>query len=123
MLIVFILPLSVSAQEQIDLKRKYFGKYQGTIPSYKMGSSLDVIDVGETAIYVTIAKDEIAVTIGNRKLYGTYEVMFMAKKYYLLDAKIKGQLANERILVYKRGRRISRDGLYPQPVTELNKFK
>jgi len=34
-----------------------------------------------------------------------------------------GQLAGERIVVYKKGKKISRDGLYPQPNAFLYKRK
>ncbi|MCH2224235.1 MAG: hypothetical protein MK066_05645 [Crocinitomicaceae bacterium] len=121
LLIVF--PLMLSAQKEIKLKRKYFGKYKGMVAGYQMNSGIELIDIGETPIVVLIDKEQIYITIGDRKLVGTYTVMFKAQKYYLLDAEIDGQLANERILVYFRGKRISRDGMYPQPVTELKKTK
>jgi len=41
--------------------------------------------------------------------------MFEGKKYFLLYVKIEEKLAGERIVVYKKGKKISRDGLYPQP--------
>lgn len=109
-------------QEEIELKKRYLGSYKGTIPAYQVTVDLSIVEVSETPIYVHLMKDEITVTIGNRTLTGTYTVMFKANDYYLLDATMEGQLATERILVYKRGKHISRDGMYPQPVTELNKF-
>lgn len=121
--LLIMLPTLVSAQKEIELKRRYFGKYQGIVPTYKLGSAINVVDVEESTIQIILTKGEIAVTVGNRKVYGTYEVMFQADKYFLLDAKMTGQLVNERILVYKRGKRISRDGLYPQPVTNMKKVK
>lgn len=122
-MLLVMLPTLVSAQKEIQLKRKYFGNYQGIVPSYTLGSAINVVDVEESTIQIILTKGEIAVTVGNRKMYGTYEVMFQADKYFLLDAKMTGQLVNERILVYKRGKRISRDGLYPQPVTNMKKVK
>lgn len=124
--VVFILilaPVMAFSQKEIKLKKRYFGKYKGTVSSYKIDTGNEVLTVSESAIYVTIAKDQISVTVGKNKMYGNYTVMFEAKKYYLLDANIDGQLATERIMVYKRGRKIARDGMYPQPVTELKKFK
>jgi hypothetical protein len=121
--LLVIFPLMLSAQKEIKLKRKYFGKYKGTVAAYQMNSGSELLDVSETPIIVLIDKEHIYITIGNRKLVGTYTVMFKAQKYYLLDAEIMGQLANERILVYFRGKRISRDGMYPQPVTELKKAR
>ena len=121
--LLLILPLGANAQKKVKLKRKYLAKYEGVIPAYSMGSALEVVDVDEVPISVTIGKGFIYTTIGNRKLQGTYVVMFEAETYYLLDATMQGQMVNERILVYKRGKRISRDGMYPQPVADLKKKK
>jgi len=119
---LILIPIISSAQNEIELKKKYFGKYKGTIPAYKIDVGDEIVEVGASAIYVEIGKKDIKLTIGNNTLKGTYEVMFKAKAYYLLDATIDGQLATERIIVYKRGRKLSRDGMYPQPVTALKKI-
>lgn len=122
-LTLLLLPFALHAQKEIKLKRKYLAKYEGVVPSYSMGSALEVVDVEETPITVTIGKQFIYTTIGGRKLQGTYKVMFEAETYYLLDATMTGQMVNERILVYKRGKRISRDGMYPQPLADLEKAR
>ncbi len=108
---LLIVPFGLTAQKEIKLKRKYLAKYEGVIPAYSMGSALEVVDVDETTITITIGKEFIYTTIGDRKLQGTYVVMFEADTYYLLDATMSGQMANERILVYKRGKKIARDGM------------
>lgn len=110
-------------QQDIELKKRYLGSYKGTIPAYEISTGFEVVEVSATPIYVHLLKDEITVTIGSITRTGTYVVMFKADSYYLIDATMEGQLATERILVYKRGKHISRDGMYPQPVTELEKFK
>jgi len=112
-----------SAQKTISLKRKFLGSYVGMIPSYKVQSSEDIMFVTQAKILIKIGKNQVEMAVGGNSMLGTYEVMFEAKKYYLLDVRIDGQLANERILVYKSGKRLSRDGMYPQPVTELKKMK
>ncbi len=119
--LILVFPFVLSAQKEIKLKRKYIAKYEGIIPAYSMGSALEIVDVDETPITVTIGKEFIYTTIGDRKLQGTYTIMFEADTYYLLDATMTGQLANERILIYKRGKKISRDGMYPQPLADLKK--
>jgi hypothetical protein len=119
--LILVFPFALNAQKEIKLKRKYMAKYVGVIPAYSMGSALEIVDVDETPITVTIGKEFIYTTIGERKLQGTYTIMFEADTYYLLDATMTGQLANERILVYKRGKKISRDGMYPQPLADLKK--
>ncbi len=118
-----ILPMVVSAQKEIHLKRKYLGKYKGEIPAYNIDTGEKIMRVSSSAIYVEIDKTDISITVGNNKLTGTYKVMFKAQTYYLVDATIEGQLATERIIVYKRGRKIARDGMYPQPVTSMKKYK
>lgn len=120
--LLFVLPLSAFSQKEIELRKKYFGKYKGVIPAYKMNATNEIVEVGETMIYIDIFKEQIMVKVGNNVRYGTYEVMFMADKYFLLDATIEGQLATERIMVYKRGKKIARDGMFPQPVTELERY-
>ncbi len=120
---IFIIPFFFSVQKEITLKRKYLGKYKGEIPSYNIDTGEKIMKVSATAIYIEIGKGEIWITIGNNKARGTYKVMFKAKDYYLLDCKMEGQLATERIMVYKRGRKISRDGLFPQPLSNLKKYK
>ena len=122
-LILLCFPLIGSAQKSVSLKKKYLGTYKGTIPAYKMDTGEEVVNVSSSAIYIEITKEDITLAIGNNSLHGTYKVLFMAKTYYLLDVNIDGQLASERIMVYKRGKKLSRDGMYPQPVAELKKYK
>ena len=119
--LLFLMPMALLAQKNITLKKRYLGTYAGTIPAYKLDAGAEVLEVSSSAIYILLDKEKIDLTIGNRTISGTYEVMFEAKKYYLLDAKMDDQLANERIMVYKRGRKIARDGLFPQPFAELKR--
>ncbi len=124
-LLTLLITISLSSfgQEEINLKRRYLGSYKGTVPAYTVDSGLKEVEVASTPIIVHIEKDAITVTIGSRTIQGTYTVLFKADKYYMLDATMNGELVNEKILVYKRGKKLSRDGMYPQPVTELKKFK
>ena len=117
--VFFFFPLFITAQKHIDLKKRYFGSYEGEIPSYMLDSGKDLIDIDPSPIKVLITEKTVELEIGREKLEGTYSVMFEGDKYFLLDCKIKNQLAGERIVVYKRGKKISRDGLFPQPNTFL----
>jgi hypothetical protein len=123
LLLMTCFSFGVYSQKDLKLKKKYLGNYKGTIPSYQLDASPSIIDVSESSIYITITADDIEITIGNRALKGVYEVLFEADSYYLLDATMENQLATERIMVYKRGKHLSRDGMFPQPVVELNKFR
>lgn len=117
-----MLAFSGYSQKEISLKKKYFGAYKGTIPAYKIDTGEDVVEVGSADIMVNIKEGKIEINIGKNALQGEYEVMFEAREYFLLDAKIEGQMANERIMVYKQGRKLSRDGMFPQPIAELRKI-
>lgn len=122
-LILFaVLPLVSMGQKEITLRKKYLGAYKGTIPAYKMDTGDEVVEVSSAAIAINLTPEDVTISIGNNSLHGKYTVMFEAKDYYLLDVVVDGQLANERIMVYKHGKHLSRDGMYPQPVAELNKY-
>jgi hypothetical protein len=106
---------SLWAQKPLELKRKYFGTYAGDISSFQLDSGKELLEVDFTEIKITLSDSAIDFFIGKNHLIGTYAVLFEAKTYYLLDCRIENQLAGERIVVYKKGKKISRDGLYPQP--------
>ena len=112
-LLLFFIPLVSFSQGSSSLKKKYFGKYKGTIPAYKIQSDTSIMDV---------AKDLIDMKIGNMQMNGTYRVLFKAKKYYLIEARLDGESYAERIKIYVRGKTLEREGLYPQPDTELEKI-
>jgi hypothetical protein len=118
---VLALPLISLGQKEVNLKRKFMKSYSGIIPSYSMDVGDNIVEVTATPISIQIDKDSVFFVIGQNRFQGTYTIMFEANKYYLLNAIIDGQLANERIMIHKRGRTISRDGLYPQPMSELKR--
>jgi hypothetical protein len=122
-LLLFILPVLLSAQQPIELKKKFQGTYEGAIPAYQLDSGKEIVDVDLTPIQIQITDKNVFLQIGKNKLSGTYTVMFEAKTYFLLDCRIENQLAGERIVVYKKGKKISRDGLFPQPSVQLEKTK
>ena len=122
-LLLFILPVLLSAQQPIELKKKFQGTYEGAIPAYQLDSGKEIVDVDLTPIQIQITDKNVFLQIGKNKLSGTYTIMFEAKTYFLLDCRIENQLAGERIVVYKKGKKISRDGLFPQPSVQLEKTK
>jgi len=109
--------------ERSKLKKKYFGTYEGEINSFQLDSGKDLVSVDSTGVSVEIGDSTVFITIGKNLLRGKYTVLFEAKTYFLLDCRMDGQLAGERIVVYKKGKKISRDGLYPQPNAFLYKRK
>ncbi len=121
--LLFTFPFGLLGQKEITLKKKYLGTYQGAIENFKFDTGKDVLDVNETDIRVSLTEDYIEVQVGRNFLKGTYDVLFETNKYYMLNCKMEGRMAGERIMVHKRGKHISRDGLYPQPTAHLDKIK
>lgn len=115
--------LSTWAQKPITLKKKFYGSYVGEIAGYKMDVGTDNVDVAAVAIKIKLDGDSVHITVGQNARHGVYHVLFEGKNYFVLDCQIDGQLAGERIVVYNRGKRISRDGLYPQPSAFLDRVK
>lgn len=124
LLILFLLSAGVTfGQKEIKLKKKFQGTYEGVIPEYSIQSNGELHFVSSASIAIVIGENQVQVQVGENMMIGTFEIMFKAEKYFLLDVDIEGQLANERILVYKKGKKLSRDGMFPQPVTTLKKTK
>lgn len=122
LLILFLVfPLFGMTQKSIKLKSKYFGIYKGKIPAFLMDSGKDLLSVDDCSITIEIRKETIQFTIGSNKKIGEYKVLLEASDYFILDCKINGQAANERIMVFKKGEKITRDGLFPQPNAKLFK--
>ena len=109
------------AQEEITLKKKFFGLYTGEIPKFQLDSGNEIVDIDSSKIAISITKDSISFIIGHSKRQGVYSVLFEGDNYFVLECPIDESIVNERVVVYKRGKRISRDGLYPQPNAFLYK--
>ncbi len=110
-------------QSKLTLKKKYFGSYKGEIPSYSFNSNDTVIEVGATVIKINIRAKDIQFEIGQNAISGSYSILFEANNYFLLECKMPNQVVTERVMVFKKGKKISRDGLYPQPMAFLKKEK
>jgi hypothetical protein len=121
LVLLLLVPIIGLSQRQINLKPKYFGIYKGKIPAFLMDSGKDLLSVDDSPITIEIRRETIQFTIGSNKKSGEYSVLLEANDYFVLDCKINGQAANERIMVFKKGEKITRDGLFPQPNAKLFK--
>ncbi|MCT4561333.1 MAG: hypothetical protein N4A41_08155 [Crocinitomicaceae bacterium] len=115
LLFLFVLFVSTFGHSQESLKSKYFGTYSGKINAYKMETAGELMTVSETPIKIEIRDQQLFMTIGKTSYKGTYKLLFETSDYFLIEAKMEGQEIAERVMVYKKGKKISRDGLYPQP--------
>ncbi len=110
---------TVSAQ----LKKSYYGKYTGSIPAYEINTGMEKINVAATQIEIQLSAKEMVLKIGNQEMKGSWEILFEGNGYFVLNGKIENQAAPERIIVYKKGKKISREGIRPQPDAMLVKVK
>lgn len=120
---LFFLSLQINAQKELKLAKKFFGDYQGVVPEYVLPSSGGEVRVLETPIHIKIDEELMELSIGKLDLKGNYKILFESKGYFLIECTAEGKPLPERIMVFKRGKRISRDGLYPQPSAILFKQK
>ena len=119
-LLFFCCGISYS-QTDLKLKKRNFGVYTGAIPTYKFDSGEDLITVDETKLTLELQKDFVELQIGNEKMRGSYYILFEGSAYFVLEAKMEGQDVPERIVVYKKDRKLVREGIYPQPNAVLIK--
>jgi hypothetical protein len=120
-LLVFLLLFAFHAPAQ--LKKSYLGRYAGEIGSYEINTGQELFTVQPVDISVHITRDSLTLHIGHRSFTGTYAILLETHTYILLEALLHGQIAPERIVVYKKGKKISREGIKPQPDVVLKKQK
>lgn len=112
-----MLPLSA----QVKLKKKYFGLYEGEIGAYTIDSGTDLLMIQKSVIEIQFNKEgTLTQKIGEFSVSGTWKLFFEADNYYLFDVQIANQVMTERILLYKKGKKMSREGITPQPSAILN---
>lgn len=105
-----------------QMKRSAYGKFYGTIPSYELSSGKESFITAASNISVQISKTQIFINIGQQHYKGTWRLLMQTKAYYLIEA-ITESPAPERILIYKKGKKMLREGVSPQPDVMLTKIK
>jgi hypothetical protein len=106
-----------------QVKKNLFGTYTGQISSYTLNTGLQSFKVEAVSIEVKVSSDSLFVQIGNIAVKGNYEILLDKPNYYVLVGKMENQLADERIILYKKGKKLSREGIQPQPDAMLEKKK
>lgn len=80
-----------------------------------METAGELMTVSETPIKIDLQDLNVSLTIGKTSYKGSYKILFETADYFLIEAKMEGQEIAERMMIYKKGKKMSRDGLYPQP--------
>jgi len=116
------LPFVSLSQGNVKIKNKYLGKYSGVISAYQVKSDKGLLNVEETGIELVLNKDaDIELTIGGKKNKATYNVLEKVKKRYIIEARTEGEVYVENLILNGKKKTITREGLFPQPNTELKK--
>jgi len=119
LLICFVV-LSISGFGQ-SLKKKYLGVYKGEIAGYALDLGSDVVDVKPAVIIIDIESAAMTQTIGNVVQKGTWTMEDSGDDRILISFHPENSLVEERIVLYKKGKRMIREGIYPQPEALLLK--
>lgn len=101
------------------IKKKLLGTYEGAIPAYTMDVGQGVVEVFQTTIIIELTENGVVQQLGNMKRKGTWKITETDKQYYILVLQLDGQLAEERIILYKKGHTMKREGIFPQPDATL----
>lgn len=121
-IMLFFFFTSLSSISLTQMKRACFGVYEGKIERYAIGKSDELIQIEPVALEVQIFKDHIFLFLGDQKYEGTWKVLLETKIYYLVEASTNSK-APERLMVYKKERKILREGISPQPNAILKKVR
>lgn len=119
-LTLLILFLSIYFASFTQLKKAAYGIYEGKIESYAIGELNEQIEIDASQMEIHLFKDYIFLFVGDQKYVGNWKVLLETKVYYLVEASTNS-MAPERLMVYKKERKILREGISPQPNVVLNK--
>lgn len=123
---LFSITLCVCMQFQASaqLKKSFFGKYSGTIGAYEMSlGKNDRIQVESSPVEIQLSPKEIVFIIGAKTYTGTWSLIQENKTTFVIEGKMDNLAVKERILIYKKGKKIVREGILPQPDVMLKKVK
>jgi hypothetical protein len=120
LLILFFFFFSTYLVSFAQLKKSAYGIYEGKIDGYTIGEIGESIEIDATNIEIHLFKDYIFLFVADQKFVGNWKVLLETKVYYLVEA-ITNSEAPERLMVYKKERKILREGISPQPNAILNK--
>lgn len=106
-----------------QIKKSYFGTYRGNIGSYEINTGMERIEVAASDINIELNATSLTIKIGNTVVNGTWKLILDTKTYFLIEAKMEKQAAPEKILIYKKRKKLFREGIRPQPDVMLTKQK
>lgn len=119
----FIFLVFIQWEVAAQVKKSHFGTYTGKIGSYEINTGMERVEVTEADISIELGATSLTLKIGNSAINGTWKLILETKTYYLIEAKMEKQAAPEKILIYKKRKKLFREGIRPQPDVMLTKQK
>lgn len=119
--VCFSLLVSVTLNAQ-KIRRKNFGEYSGTIAPFELVIDTVSVIVAGAPIVVHFEKELhfFSQTIGDSQLTGTWEITKKTTAIIYLKVTFPGNIF-EQYELYLTDKKMVRNGMYPQPNTQLMK--
>lgn len=114
-----LVSLTLNAQK---LRRKNFGNYSGVIAPFELVIDTVVVKVAGAPITIRFEKElnTFVQTIGDSQLTGTWEITKKTTAIIYLKVTFPGNIF-EQYELYLTDKKMVRNGMYPQPNTQLMK--
>lgn len=103
-----------------QLHNNLLGTYVGSIPAYTLDVGQGTVHVAETGITIELTASGVVQQLDNQQKKGTWKILRTEKQYYIIAIKLEGQLAEERVIIYRKGHSMKREGIFPQPDATLH---
>tara|TARA_B100000902_G_scaffold298158_1_gene285404 strand:+ start:244 stop:618 length:375 start_codon:yes stop_codon:yes gene_type:complete len=115
----FLLMTSFGLMAQI--KRKDLGRYEGTVPAYKINIGQELLTVQASPISVDLNKENILLKIGSREYTSTYQVKKLERRRYEILVRVPYSDLKESFSLNGKRKEMIRKGIFPQPDCKLKK--
>lgn len=119
--VCFSLLVSVTLNAQ-KIRRKNFGEYSGTIAPFELVIDTVAVKVAGAPIVIRFEKELnlFSQTIGNSQLTGTWAITKKTTAIIYLQVTFPGNIF-EQYELHLSDKKMVRNGMYPQPNTQLMK--
>jgi hypothetical protein len=119
--VCFSLLVSITLNAQ-KIRRKNFGEYSGTIAPFELVIDTVSVNVAGAPIVIRFEKELhlFSQTIGDSQLTGTWEITKKTTAIIYLKVTFPGNIF-EQYELYLTDKKMVRNGMYPQPNTQLMK--
>ena len=96
------------------IPKSLIGNYSGTQEAYEIKINNKLVEVPAVQLTVKLGYNELLLSSPNKIMKARYEVSAPTKKYYALKVYFEdGSIENWQL--YRRGKKILRDGVHPRP--------